>query len=148
MIISLFHHLRNIINISISHKSKTSRLASTLIFKNHTILKLSKLSKIISKGLQQQVMRQTSNENLPILRVFYIKIACLLLSFTKPIIRKLAWRLCLFLFFKCLWLAWWNFLGVLIIHLTLFLFLSNIEELVLILKTGLIKYFADWILLV
>jgi len=144
MIISLFHNLRNIINISISHKSKTSWLASTLIFKNHTILKLSKLSKIISECLQQQVMRQTSNENLPILRVFYIKIACLLLGFTEPIILKLAWRLCLFLFFKWLLLVWWNFLAVLIIHL----FLSGFEERVLILKTGLIKYFADWILLI
>jgi hypothetical protein len=147
MIISLFHNLCHIINICIRHKSKTSRLASSFIFQNHTIFKLSKLSKIISKRLQLQIMWQTSNKNLPILRVFYIKIACLLLGFTKPIILKLTWRLCLFLFFKWLWLACWKFVAVLQIHLTLFLFLSNVDELVLILKAGKIRKFGDRILL-
>lgn len=69
MFVLHLHYRGNRADISVRHKSKTSWLLSSLVFKYYTVLQHAELSKVCSEVKECEIVWKASNKNLPILRI-------------------------------------------------------------------------------
>lgn len=72
MLVFVAHHCRHTLDTAVGHESKPTRLLSSFILENDAVLEDAKPTKVISELVQGQVVWQTPNEYLSVLRIVHV----------------------------------------------------------------------------